>query len=82
MTAALLDRPKESEFVDTLRAWMDPDYRDTLSAEQLESLAPSPIGDLQLVETYEIVASSTAWSAVFGTTCAFSLGCTGWCCLQ
>jgi len=34
--------------IDIKRAWVDPDYRATLSAEELGGLPPNPAGDGEL----------------------------------
>lgn len=36
--------------IDIKRAWTDPAYRDTLTAEQLEQLPPCPAGEGALTE--------------------------------
>ena len=34
--------------IDIVRAWKDPEYRKTLTPEQLASLPPNPAGDREL----------------------------------
>ena len=36
--------------IDVARAWKDPEYRKTLTAEELASLPPNPAGPTQLSE--------------------------------
>jgi mersacidin/lichenicidin family type 2 lantibiotic len=36
--------------LDIIRAWEDPEYRKSLSAEQRAKLPPNPVGEIELTE--------------------------------
>jgi len=70
--------------MDAVRVWKDPDYRETLSAEELASLPAHPAG-LALLSRDEVEPAGGAITAptqpLFTNLCCFTIGngtiCTG-----
>ncbi len=58
--------------IDIARAWKDPEYRKTLTPEELASLPPNPAGPAELSEN-ELGEVSGGVSVAIG--CASSLSC-------
>ena len=76
---ALLE--KTDTDVDVIRAWVDVDYRSTLTDVQLAALPDSPVGDLHAIDTGEIVAGESAVISFLSPAgCWFTLACTSPCC--
>jgi mersacidin/lichenicidin family type 2 lantibiotic len=57
--------------VDVVRAWKDPKYRRSLSAEQLECLPTNPAGRLELTDEQMRAASGLKGEAAIITTAWF-----------
>ncbi len=53
--------------VDIARAWKDPEYRKTLTKEELASLPPNPAGSAELTKE-QLGGVSAGYSSVHGPT--------------
>jgi mersacidin/lichenicidin family type 2 lantibiotic len=59
--------------VDLARAWKDPEYRRSLTAEELASLPPPPAGSAELtVEELRVIAGGTVYAT---PDCSTTCGC-------
>ena len=54
--------------VNVVRAWIDPEYRNSLTAEQLASIPPNPVapGELSEAELMKVSAGNVCYTP---TTC-------------
>ncbi len=62
--------------VDVARAWKDPEYRKTLSADQLAGLPPNPAGSASLSDAdLEKVSGGSSTAGATGTFCTVESCC-------
>ena len=74
MSTAIVD-------VDIVRAWIDVDYREQLTQEQLAALPENPVGTIEGIATDDFsMGESLAVSILSPAGCFFTFACTGNCC--
>ncbi|MDC0672148.1 mersacidin/lichenicidin family type 2 lantibiotic [Nannocystis radixulma] len=68
--------------VDVIRAWRDPEYRATLSAEQLNALPANPAGvvELSALELENVNGGTFHWTCTNNTICQVTSGTAQTCC--
>jgi mersacidin/lichenicidin family type 2 lantibiotic len=72
--SSLVSERSSAMAIDIARAWKDPEYRKTLTPEELASIPPNPAGPAEL--TNEQLEQVTGGS-VQGIKCAATNACTG-----